>query len=98
MIAVDRETGEDPDHRGYRDGEQKPHEAEQGPKARSANMTQTGWSPTDAPTSFGDRMLPSINCPRKKIPRVARTQVQSGRTERARPRQTKQPVNERHRG
>ena len=37
------------------------------PKAKSANISQTGCSPTDSPTSFGERMLPSTNCPTTKI-------------------------------
>ncbi len=37
------------------------------PKAESAKRSQTGCSPTDLPTSFGVRMLPSMNWPAAKI-------------------------------
>ena len=37
------------------------------PKAESANSSHTGCRPTDLPTSFGVRMLPSTNWPAAKI-------------------------------
>ena len=55
-------------------------------------MSQTGCRPTESPTSFGDRMLPSTNWPKMKMPSVAAIMVQSGQnctmatpTERMRP-------------
>jgi hypothetical protein len=58
-------------------------------------MSQTGCRPTESPTSFGDRMLPSTNWPKTKIPNVARIIVQSGQNcTMATPMDTIRPVSE----
>ena len=50
----------------------RPTNPNNAPNAKSANISQTGWRPTLFPTSFGDRMLPSMNWPTKKTPAVKR--------------------------
>ena len=48
------------------------------PKAKSANISHTGCTPTLEPTSRGCRMLPSMNWPTKNTPATAAIQIQSG--------------------
>ena len=48
------------------------------PPANIAKMTQTGCRPMFSPTIFGARMLPSVNCPNRKMPTTVRIHFQSG--------------------
>jgi hypothetical protein len=48
-----------------------PTKPKSAPKADSAKISQTGWSPTEEPTRFGVRMLPSTNWPAWKIAATA---------------------------